>query len=103
MPRVARRIVCRAQNSRLLIQVGQYFLLVPNVIARGQYIHAPIKELVGEFGRDAIAGGRIFAVQDRQIDGVLLLQFAQIRAHHSASRAGDGVTDIKDFQTWGTF
>ena len=52
------------------------------------------KKLVGHLWRYAIARRSVLAVQDCQIDGVLLLQFLQERPDNSPPRGGDGVADI---------
>ena len=92
--RVSRRIVCRPQYSRLLVEVRQNLFLVPDVVAGRQDVHAPIEELVGHLWRYAITRRRVLAIQNREIDGVLLLQFLQELLTIARPARGDGVADI---------
>ena len=61
-------IVGRTQQPGFGIQVWKHFLPVPNVISRGQDVHTPAKELVGDFGRHAEARGCVLAVDDHEVD-----------------------------------
>ena len=60
----------------MLVAVGDLeivddFALVPDVIAGGDYIDAQFEQFFGERRSDAEAAGRIFAVGDHEIDGVI--------------------------------
>ena len=68
------------------------------MIAGSKDVDSPVEEVVRHLRCDTVSRRSILAIQDRKIDGVLFLQFLQMRSDNGSPRAGDGVADIKDFQ-----
>ena len=71
-PGLSGGIIGRPQDPRIFGKVRHDLFLVPDVIAGGEHIDAPIEEFIRNFRRHAKPGRGILAVQDREIDCVIL-------------------------------
>jgi hypothetical protein len=89
----SRRIVGRTQQAHLLVDTGQHFLFVPNMVAGGNDIDPGIKEFPDRIGGDPETGGGIFAVGDNQINIVSVDQPAQTLAQGKSPRLPDDITN----------
>ena len=63
--------VCRAQQARLVGNVLEDFLAVPDMVASGKYFHAGGEQLFDETRRDAEAGSGVLAIGNHQIHFLL--------------------------------
>ena len=90
-------VVHRANQPRLDADVLEDFLLVPDVIAGRDDIHALRDQAVADLARDAVAAGRVLAVGDDQIDPVMRDERANAHPHQVASGAADDVADEEQF------
>ena len=77
----------------MLIQIRQDFFLIPNVIARGEDVHTPVEEFVRDLRSDAKTRRGIFAIENREIDCMFLLQPVQVLVDDRAARPGDRIAD----------
>src|ERR1019366_7378062 len=68
----AGRIIERAQKAFFVLEQFHDFLLVPQMVAAGDDVHARRKNFPGGLGGDAGAAGGVFAVGDDEIERVLL-------------------------------
>jgi len=66
---------------------------VPDVVAGGDDMSAEVEELVGEGGSEAEATGGVFAVDDKEIDGI---GFKDVREMFADDVAAGGTKDIAD-------
>ncbi len=71
------------------------FPFVPDVIAGGDDIDDEFEELFRERRGDAKAGGRVFAVGDDEVDGVMLHQEGKLFLDDGAARPSKNVADKK--------
>jgi hypothetical protein len=70
----AGRIIQRTQKTLFVLQQLHDFLLIPQMVAGGDGVHAVAEKFLGDVGRDAVAAGGIFAVGDDDIEAVRLPQ-----------------------------
>ncbi len=75
-PRAGRagRVVERAQQSRLRVDVAEDFLLIPDVVAAGDDRRSRAQQFDADPRRDAAPVGGVLAVDDEEVDPVLLAQ-----------------------------
>ena len=97
LPRRARRIIERAHESLFVRQQFHHFLLIPQMIAAGDDIHAGGKDFLGGPGGDATAPGGVLAVGDDEIQPMLLAQFRQQRLDRHPAGPAHYVTDEENF------
>src|ERR1700741_865454 len=71
------------------------FALVPDVIAGSDDINAEFEKLFGERRGDAKAGGRVYAISDDEVDGVILHQAWKLFLDDDAARPSKNVADKK--------
>src|SRR5579885_1242390 len=98
--RNGRRIIRRTQHaaggaavlhSRIEIVVD--LLLVPNMIAGGEHVGAQFEKFLADRRGDAKAPGRIFDVDNQELDAVGLDKMMKMLAHDLAPRAAEHVAD----------
>ena len=92
-PGRARGKIRRADEPRVLVEVRQDLALVPAVIAAGHHLNAVAEQIVGEVGRDAESGRRVFAVGDDEVDLVMPDEGGQAPADQLAAGLADDVAD----------
>ncbi len=85
----SRGIVDRSQKTGLGRKVVYDLLLVPNVVTGGDDGGTGAQEVNGDFRRDPLAAGRVFAVDDDKIERLRLFQDRQLLDH----RLAPGFTD----------
>ena len=90
------RIVCRAQQARLVGDVIERLFLVPHVVAGRHHIDAVRPNRVAELAGDAEAAGGIFDIRDHQVDAVVLNQRPERRAQDCAARLAHDIADEQD-------
>ena len=73
--------------------VFEDLFFVPDVIAGGDDVGAEVEELFGDGGGEAEAAGGVFAVDDKEIDGV---GFKDVREVFADDVAAGGAKDIAD-------
>ena len=66
----AGRIIQRTQKARLVLQQFHDFLLIPQMVAGGDGVHAVGEKFRGDVGRDAVAAGGVLAVGDDDVEAV---------------------------------
>jgi len=86
-------IVGRPDHGQSLIQVGYHLLLVPNVIARCENVHAAVQELVGRINGETKAAGGILPIGDDQVDSVLQAHVGHQAANGLPAGLPDNVPD----------
>src|SRR5437773_11903780 len=74
-----------------------YFFFVPDMVARGEDIDAPIEEFICDFGSHSKTRRGVLAIQDREIDLILLLQLLQILMNDGSTGFSNRVADKKNF------
>ena len=77
LSRRAGRIIQRSQKAFFAGKQFHDFLLVPQMVAAGDDIHAGREDFPGGFGRDAGAAGGVFAIGDDEIERMLFTEFGQ--------------------------
>src|SRR6185437_189893 len=86
----ARRKVRRTQQARLMRQVIEDFLAVPDVISAGKHFRARGEKIVGQPWRDAKTRSGVFAIDDGEIDLLLRDDIREMVVHDApAGRAYD--------------
>jgi hypothetical protein len=93
----AGRIIQRAQKAFFVGEQFHDFLLVPQMVAGGDDVHARGKNFPGGFGRDAGAAGGVFAVGDDEVERVLLAEFGNKFCNRAPARLSHDVADEKQF------
>ena len=89
-------VVGRPQQPRLGADVVERFLLVPDVVARGHHVDAPVEQLVADLARDAEAGGGVLGVGDHEVDAVEVDDAGQAAPDQLAPGLADDVADEED-------
>ena len=97
LPRRADGIIERTQKAFFVREQFRHFLLVPQMVAAGDDIHAGVEDFPGGFGGDAGAAGGVLAVGDDEIERVLFAEFRQKGFDRIASRLTDDVADEEQF------
>lgn len=93
--RVALRVVVRSQDTRILLEEGEAFLLVPDVVARGVAVDRQVLDLGHRLVRDAEAARHVLDVDHGVVDPVLVDQPRQ----QAVERAPAGLAhDVADEQ-----
>ena len=92
------RIIHRAQQTRLRVDEGDDFLLVPDVIAGRYHGDARAQEIDGDFRRDSPAARGVLAVDDDEVERVRFLQTRQLRDHGAAAWFAHNVAEKKNRQ-----
>ncbi len=95
-PQHAPRLHLRVWSSG--VQIFVELSLIPDMIAGGQYVGAPLENLFGDLRRDAETARGILDIDDREIDVVRRAYVADVLAHDFASRAAEDVADEQDIQ-----
>ena len=80
--------------------VVEDFALIPDVVAGGDDVGAEIEEFLGERGRDAEAAGRIFTVDDEEVDGVGSKQVGQVGLDDAAAGGAEDIADEENIHSW---
>ena len=93
LPGRVRRIVGRAHQPRLLLDVIDDFVLIKNVIAGGHHVDALREQMIGQRRGDRKAAGDVLGIHDREIDGVLLFQILQTVEHSRAARLAHDIAN----------
>jgi hypothetical protein len=96
LPRRIVRIIDGAQHARLLGEPRRDFLLVPDVIAGSDDRRARAHESNRELGSDAAATGGVFAIDDGEVDGELLLQFWEQVVHRAPPGVAHDIPEEQD-------
>jgi hypothetical protein len=73
--------------------VFEDLFFVPDVVAGGDDVGAEVEELVGEGGSEAEATGGVFAIDDKEVDGI---GFKDVREMFADDVAAGGAEDIAD-------
>ena len=90
-------IVQRTEKPLFAFQQRNDFLLVPEMVAAGDYIHAGGENLLSRLGRDAGTPGGVFTVGDDGIKTVLLAQLRNELFGCATARFTHDVADEKQF------
>jgi hypothetical protein len=69
------------------------------VVAGGDDVRAEIEELVCDGGREAEAAGRVFAVDDEEIDGIGFKDVREVFADDVAAGGAEDVADEEDIHS----
>ena len=77
-------------------QVFEDFFFVPDMVAGGDDVGAEIEEFFCDGGSDAEAASSVFAVDDKEIDGIGLEDVGQMFAHNVAAGGAKDVADKED-------
>ena len=85
------REVRRPQQTRITVDIGDDLALVPNVIPSRQDVDAAIVELAAETFRQAKSAGRVFRVNDNEVDRGFLPQNRHMLLDRVSARAADHV------------
>ena len=96
-PRHIRRIIERPEQPFFVGEQFHDFLLVPQMVAAGNDVHAGGKNVPGGHGRNTGAAGGVLAVGDDEIERVLFAKFGQEFLDRVASRPPDDVADEEQF------
>ena len=89
-------VVDRAQQVRLLLEVGNDLAPVVGVVAERDRVHAGGEHLLGDLRRDAEAAGGVLAVDDHESRLVALAQRRQRAQQGAAPAAADDVAHEED-------
>jgi hypothetical protein len=73
---------------------------VPDVVAGGDDVGAEVEEFFGDGGCDAEAAGGVFAVDDKEIDGVSLEDVGEVLAYDVAAGRSEDVADEENVHLW---
>jgi len=66
------------------------------VVAGGDDVGAHVEDLFGEGGRDAEASGGVFAIDDKEVDGVGFEDVGEMLAYDVAAGGAEDVADEED-------
>src|SRR3990170_1218763 len=91
----ALRVVQRAQQRRLAVQVGVYLAVVPDMVAGRDDLDAGLEHLVGGAGRQPLAPGRGLAVGDDEVNAVAAPDAGQNTSQGPASHLPHHIADHK--------
>ena len=97
LPQRSGRIIQRTQKAFFVGEQFHDFLLIPQMVAAGDDVHAGGKNFPGGFGRDAGAASGVFAVGDDEIERVLFVKFGQEFLDRITPRPPDDVADEEQF------
>ena len=92
------RVVRRPEETRLCADVIERFLLVPDVIARGHHLDAPVEQLIADLPGDPEPRRGVLRVGDDEIDAVVLDKAGEPLPHELAARTTDDVADEQQAQ-----
>ena len=95
----AGRVVQRAHETRLIGEQRDDFLLVPEMVAAGDDVHAAGEEVRRSFRRDAGAAGGVLAIGDDDIERVTTPQDRHQFGHGLTSGRADHIADEEDFHS----
>src|SRR6185503_12292599 len=87
------RVVRGPEETRLGADVIERFLLVPDVIARGHHLDAPVEQLVPDLAGDPEPRRGVLRVGDDEIDAVVLDEAGEPLPHELAAGTADDVAD----------
>jgi len=73
---------------------------VPDVVAGGDDVGAEVEEFFGDGGCDAEAAGGVFAVDDKEIDGVSFEDVGEVLAYDVAAGRSEDVADEENVHLW---
>jgi hypothetical protein len=88
----AGRVVRRAQQSRLLVDVIEYLLLVKDVVPGGHHIYAGGEQVFGDSRRDRKPAGGVLDVRDHEIDLALRAQIMEPFFERATTAASNCIT-----------
>ena len=91
--RRARGIIGRPQYIGRLVQHFVEFPPSEGVVAAGNHVRPAVQDVGGRRRRDAVAVGRVFAVDDADVHAVLPLHHRQHPAQMLTARTADHVAD----------
>ena len=91
-------IINRPQQTRLGVDEGDDLLLVPDVIAGGDDLHAGAQQVDRDPRRDPAASGGVLAVDDGEIELPFLLQLRKPRDDRAAAGLAHDVAEEKNFK-----
>ena len=91
-------IIHRAQQTRLRVDEGNDFLLVPDVVAGRYHGDSRAQKIDGDFRRDPAAARGVLAIDDDEIERVQFLQTRQMRDHGATARFAHHVAEKKNRQ-----
>lgn len=97
LPLCSGRVIQRAQKALLACEQFHHFLLVPEMIAAGDDIHAGGKDFLGGFGRDAGAASGVLAIGNYEVQRVLGAESGQEFLDRAAPGMANDVTDEEQF------
>src|SRR4051794_14118904 len=96
VPGLRAQEVRRAQDPRLLVEVGVDVPMLVGVIAERDDVDARLEELPRDLGRDAEPARRVLAVDDDEVGRVLLPDPRQEAEQRPPARRAHDVADEED-------
>src|SRR5204862_160640 len=86
-------IIRGPQELREHVDDGQDLALVPDVIPRGEAVHAETEEFFREFTGHPVAARQVLGVRDAVVDGALAKDLGQRDLENGAAGRTNDVTD----------
>ena len=86
-------IVGGAEQARLVGEVSEDFLLVPDMVARRNYVHPIAEQILSDAGGDTKAGSGVFAVSNHNINALSGPNVRQMVCHNATTSVTKNVTN----------
>ena len=87
------RIIDRAQEARLPLDIGEGLALVPGMVAERQAVSARIEELFRNGAGQAEAASRVLGVHNGKVEPQAGFEAGQMVQHGLAARLSDDVSE----------